>query len=330
MRVEERPMPWLAEGEVLLEVLFSGVCQTDLSIYRGDYRIPLPRVLGHELCGKVAEVGPGVEEGYRGRLVVCEINDTCISHRDPFPCSFCVCGLTSHCSKRSVMGIFEWDGAFSQFLRAPVLNLRFLPEELSPQEGVFVEPLAAAVRTFELAGVKEGDVVAVLGVGRLGVLICKVACLAGARVIAISRSPTKLSRAEDYGAFQTIHADEENLTGRIQELTEGRGADVVVESTGNPQGIHLALELVRPQGTIALKSTPGLSSEVDLTRAVVNEVRLQGSRCGSFSKALTLLAEGHIDVKPLIDRVYPLWNLETVFQEAAEGNKVLLDHSVPF
>ena len=328
--MEERLMPVLAGGEALLEVLFSGICRTDLSIYQGDYQVPLPRVLGHEFCGKVVEVGPGVEEGYRGRIAVCEINDTCVSRQNIPLCPLCSCGLTHHCLKRSIMGILEWDGAFSQLLQVPALNLHFLPDNLSPQEAVFVEPLAAAIQTFELAELNQGDVVAVLGVGRLGVLICKVASLAGAQVIAISHSYEKLSQAKSYGAYQTILASQKDLNSRLRELTNGRGADLVVESTGSPQGLNIALELVRPQGTVALKSTPGLPAKVDSTKAVIKEVRLQGSRCGPFPKAIALLAEEHVDVNPLITRIYPLSELEVALREAARVGKILLDHSVPF
>lgn len=326
--MEGRPRPKPDRGEVLVKVSAAGICRTDLAIFEGDYAVPLPLVLGHELCGCVVETGPGVEEGYLGRRVVCEINWTCLSRRIPDPCPLCARGEPHHCLRRTVMGIQGWDGAFSQLLRAPAVNLHLLPEGISLHEGVFIEPLAAAIQTFALSELNPGDRVAVLGVGRLGVLLCKVASLQGARVIAISRSGGKLARARAFGAWQTLNAASEDLVARMAELTEGQGADMVIEATGSPEGLNLAVDLVRPRGIIALKSTPGTPAAANLTQMVVKELRIQGSRCGPFDQAISLLKAGQIDVRPLISRAYPLEELEAALREASEGEgKVLVECS---
>jgi threonine dehydrogenase-like Zn-dependent dehydrogenase len=327
-KLQKRQLPLLkpGPGQVLIKVLYSGICATDLAIYQGDYATPLPLVLGHEFCGEIIEIGSGVAPEYMGKMVTAEINETCLSRQAPTPCPMCRKGWSNHCQMRRVMGIRDWSGAFSQLLLAPAGNVHSLPAQIPPNEAVFVEPLAAAIQTFELSPISPGEIVAVLGVGRLGNLICQVAALRGAKVIAIARSDEKLVVARQFDVWHTLNALNEDLTQKILELTEGIGPDVVVEATGNKEGLSLALQLVRPGGIIALKTTSGLPAEVDTTSLVVNEVRFQGSRCGSFPKAISLLQQGKIKVKPLISAIYPLDHLEKALEMAPAAFKVLLKH----
>ncbi len=194
------------------------------------------------------------------------------------------------------------------------------------EEAVFIEPLAAAIQTFELVPVNKGDTVAVVGAGRLGTLVCAVAKTLGARVIAVSRSNWKLERAEKFGASRVINSSVEDPVKRIRDMTDGMGADIVVESSGMPQGLNVALELVRPRGTVALKTTCGLANEgINYTRAVVDEIRIQGSRCGPFDKAIEMLSAWEIPVRSLISHIYHLEQVEEAIITANTASKVIID-----
>jgi len=207
----------------------------------------------------------------------------------------------------------------------PVGNVHELPENISFQEGVFIEPLAAAIQTFEMTELKTGDMVVVLGAGRLGVLVCAVSSLLGAETIAVSRSEDKLARAKRFGAKETINASKVELSKVIKAMTDGLGADVVVESTGTPTGINQAVNLVRPRGTIALKTTCGaLASDIDTTKLVVDEIRIQGSRCGPFHKAIDVLKTKRIPVSSLISDVYSFREVADAIESAKRASKVLI------
>ncbi len=198
--LQARTAPELAKNEVAIAVAYAGVCGTDLAIYSGEYDVPLPLVQGHEFTGYVTRVGPEVPSDLLGKLVTSEINNTCLSYDRPEKCPACRRGFPNHCTQRTVLGIVGCDGAFAQSVRVPFRNIHVLPDVVSPREGVFVEPLAAAIQTFELSPVGEGDVVAVLGVGRLGTLLCAVAKNRGAEVIALDVKQDALERAASFGA----------------------------------------------------------------------------------------------------------------------------------
>jgi len=323
--IEEFKKPEIESDEALIKVNYAGICGTDIAIYNGDYKVPLPLILGHEFTGEVIEVGEDVSNKLIGKRITVEINNTCLSYPKKTKCSACKKGLSTHCLKRTVLGIINADGTFAQLVKVPAKNIHILPDNISDEEGVFIEPLAAAIQTFELSKFKIGDKVIVLGVGRLGVLICSVANSLGADVIAISRSKEKLKRAKIYGALEIMDANDLNLISKVKELTNGLGADIVVESTGSENGFNLAINLVRPRGTIALKSTHGiLINNVDQTKIVVDEIRIQGSRCGPFSKAIEFLNSKKIDVKPLISEIFPLGETEEALKLSQQEPKILI------
>jgi alcohol dehydrogenase len=326
IKIEERQEPGLDPSEVLIKVKFAGVCGTDIALFSGEYTVPLPLVLGHEFSGEVIEVGNKVEKELTGKRVVAEINNTCLAYSNKNLCEFCERGLSNHCSRRTVVGIISYDGAFSELVRIPVGSVHVLPPEISDAEAVFVEPLAAAIRTFDLTPVKRNDTIAVLGAGRLGTLISSVANSLGARVIAISRSKWKLERAKKFGASEVINSSLQDSVKKIRDITNGIGADIVVEVTGTPEGLNLALELARPRGTIALKTTCGLiSPSINFTKAVVDEIRIQGSRCGPFDKAIEMLKSGTIPVASLISNSYPLERVKDAIIAASTVSKVLIE-----
>lgn len=325
IELQERCVGDLSPGEALVRVRHAGICGTDLALYQGSYAASLPMVPGHEFAGEVASVGDPGDSNWIGARVTAEINNTCISWgRDR--CAACQAGMPNHCQNRTVLGIDKCDGAFAELVRVPMRNLHALPEQMPLQHGAFVEPLAAAIQTFELRPISAGEVVVVLGAGRLGVLVCKVAALKGARVVAVSRSPYKLQLARKFGAHLLINARETDVRQEVLALTNGLGADVVVEATGTPDGLNEALELVRPRGTVCLKSTPGHGApEFPLTRAVVNEINIQCSRCGPFGKAIRLIMRHSLNLDAPVSQVYPLSEANAAFEAARTKYKILMN-----
>ncbi len=324
IEIEERPTPMPGPGEALVRVRFAGICGTDLALFSGDYPTPLPLVPGHEFSGEVAAVGEGVDQDLVGAQITGEINITCVSRGESRLCAACSRDLPNHCQTRTVLGIVGCDGALAEYLVLPVRNLHLLPRGLPLHHGTFVEPLAAAIQTFELTPISPGDAVVVMGAGRLGVLVCKVAALKGARVAAVSHSPYKLQLARKFGAQALIEAGE-NVREQVLALTNGLGADAVVECTGAPDGIRQALGLVRPRGTVCLKSTPGdLMPQFPLTPTVVNEVGIQSSRCGPFGKAIRLMARHGLPMDTLVSARFPLKDVQAAMEAARTKFKVII------
>ncbi len=338
LEIHDRPRKPLHPGEVRARVLRAGTCGTDLAIWSGKYLVPLPLVLGHEWVGEVVEVGRPEDERWLGKRVTAEINNHCLARNDPEPCAMCTAGIPVHCLKRSVTGIISHDGAYQEEIVVPTGALHELPGELSLEEGVLVEPLAAALETFEMRPLTPGEYVVVLGAGRLGALVAMVAKGLGARVLAVTRTGRRDALFERLG-IATFHWDVTQrvpppnpldfagspLRDRVLAETEGRGADVVVEVTGLVQGICTAVDLVRPRGTVCLKSTPGNSvTSFGITRIVVHEIRLQGSRCGPFDEAIRFQLEQRLPLADLIEELYPLERASEALERAQEAGKIVL------
>jgi threonine dehydrogenase-like Zn-dependent dehydrogenase len=266
---------------VLVHVSLAGICETDLQIIRGY--MGFEGVLGHEFVG-VAETGI-----YRGQRVVGEVNCGCRE------CEQCLAGLSGHCPHRTVLGILNRDGAFAEFLQLPEANLHRVPDEVSTRAAVFTEPLAAAFQLGEQVRLSPGLRTLVIGDGRLGNLCAQVLKLHGCHVLVIGKHERKLSVLEHLGI-------------RTQLLTDtklNRVADLVVDCTGSATGLPLALELVKPRGTIVLKTTVAAEHRLSMAPVVIDELRIIGSRCGPFSRALEALRNREVEVEALIEAVYP-------------------------
>jgi len=294
--------------------------------------VPLPLVLGHEFSGVVTEVGSEKYKALLGRSCTAEINNSCLAREEADPCEACRRGMPTHCQTRTVVGIDRYDGAYAHEIIVPAANIHVLPETISNRAAVFVEPLAAALQTFEMASLQQKENpmdappwVVVLGVGRLGFLATIVAKAMGARVIGISRSERSLALAAQY-CDVVLSGDRPDLAvTAVREHTGGLGADYVVEATASPLGLHFAAQLVRPRGVIALKSTPGLPVDgLNLTSLVVNEVRLQGSRCGDFAKAIDFMAQSAISFEEIITAQFPLTSAAAALEEAEHASKVAI------
>jgi len=310
-------------GEVRLRVERTGVCGTDLALWGGGYVVPLPLVPGHEIVARVDEVGPGAGGWTVGERVVPEINATCIAWgRDP--CPACAAGLDRHCPTRTVVGIDRHDGGFAEVLYVPAGSLHRVPDAVSHARAAFTEPVAAAFQTFEMGGSPEGRRVVVLGPGRLGVLVVAVARSLGARVAAVARSQASLDRALRFGAELGFLARDPDLVRAVRAWSGGAGAHMVVECTGDAGAVDRAMDLVRPRGTLAVKSTPGVPGVVALTRLVVDEIRLQGSRCGDFDKALAWLSATSVPVEDLVEATFSLDRVGEALEAASRLAKVMV------
>jgi threonine dehydrogenase-like Zn-dependent dehydrogenase len=282
-----------APGESIVRVSIAGVCGTDLEIARGymEFR----GVPGHEFAGRVVESQNG---SLRGKRVVGEINAGCGR------CATCSAGLERHCPNRTVLGILGRDGAFAELLRLPDVNLIPIPDSIPDDVAVFVEPVAAAYEIFEQTHLARNQAILVLGDGRLGALVALT--LKGEKYLPVvaGHHREKLGRLADLGLDTT---EESSLHDKF---------DVVIECSGSESGFRRAVELVRPRGTIILKSTAATAAELNLAPIVVNEITVIGSRCGRFQPALDALAAGKIDPRPLIDGTFALDDGIAAFEAA--------------
>ena len=292
-------------GEARVRVDLGGICATDIELCKGY--MGFSGVLGHEWVGTV-EAAP--DPAWVGRRVVGDINCPCGR------CAACAAGRGNHCPARTVLGIQGRDGAFAQTLSLPLANLHPVPDGVSDEQAVFVEPLAAACRILDQVHIRPGHRVVVVGLGRLGQLIARVLALTGAQVTGVARSAASRDRLPAH------------VPGCPADAAASlAGADVVVDATGNPEGLALAQSLVRPGGTLVLKTTTHDIGAASPTAWVVDELTLVGSRCGPFAPALRLLAAGLVDPTDLITARRPLSAGVAALAEAAAPGavKVLLD-----
>jgi threonine dehydrogenase-like Zn-dependent dehydrogenase len=251
------PAPCANDTNALIKVQLAGICSTDLQIFKGY--MGFKGVPGHEFVGHVVD---GAKE-LRGKRVVGEINFGC-GH-----CPACDRALSRHCANRKVMGILDADGAFAEFVSVPVANIHVVPTEVSDEEAVFTEPLAAAFEILEQIQINPGDEILVLGDGKLGFLCAQALKLTGAKVTVLGKYPEKLNLIKRC-AIRTILLNE--WTPRL--------FDIVVEATGAASGLEIALNAVRPRGTLVLKSTIAGAHQLSLAPLVINEITVVGSRCG--------------------------------------------------
>lgn len=271
------------DDDCLVRIALAGICSTDLAMLDGLY--PFTGIMGHEFTG-VVEKGPN---RLTGRRVAGEINIACGR------CPNCRAGRPKHCDRRAVLGLRDHAGVFAEYVALPASNLHAVPEAVPDQAAVFTEPLAAALDILEQTPITPEDNVLLVGAGRLGQLIARVLATTGCRLSVVVRNPEKAARLEPTAA-RAISAGE----------IEPRAFDLAVECTGNEAGLSMALHALRPGGRLLLKSTYGGRVELDMSRLVIDEIRIIGSRCGPFDKALALMAARDLQLEALVDAVYPL------------------------
>jgi alcohol dehydrogenase len=301
--VDDYAVPSLSGDQALLRIRRAGICNTDLELVKGymNYR----GILGHEF---VAEVVDGPAE-WLGKRVVGEINVA------DGTCDLCARGIPSQCRGRTTVGMDRHPGAFADYLALTARNLHVVPDEVSDDAATFVEPLAAALQVTELTPITPSSRVIVIGAGKLGLLIAQVLKLTGADLAVVVRRDRPRSLLDQWGIPAVT----------LEELP-AEHAQIVVDVTGSAEGFESALQLVEPRGTIVLKSTYVGLPQADLTRVVVKEVNVVGSRCGPFDAALRLLGQGLIDTQSMIDARYSIEDgLEAMEHSARPGAlKVLL------
>jgi len=303
--VAKHPAPAAAQGEALLRVRQVGVCSTDIEITKGY--MGFRGVLGHEF---VATVEESPDRSLLGKRVVGEINCVCGT------CDMCQAGLSNHCRNRTVLGIAGRDGCFAELCTLPVANLHVLPDSVDDDQAVFVEPLAAAIQVTKQVRMDARSFVTVIGGGRLGLLVAQVVNNLGVPVRVIGRDAAKLSLCERW-QIRSRH---------VKDIQPRQDQDVVIDCTGSADGLELAMRLVRPRGTLVLKSTFVPTRPVDLAPLVVNEINLVGSRCGPFAAAIALLADRAVDVASLISRRFKLAEAPAAIEHAQQPGvlKVLM------
>ncbi len=307
LSLDDIPPP-AAVGEALIRVTRSGICNTDIEIVRGY--AGFNGTIGHEFVG-VVEDSPARPD-LVGKRVVGEINAGCGA------CEKCAAGDPRHCPKRTVLGIVGRDGAHAEYLTLPNENLVVVPDTVSDEQAVFAEPLAAAWGIGEMADLQKDTRLAVIGDGKLGLLCAMSLRLKCDHVVNIGKHRSKLDIAAS--------ADVDTLLVNDLKDAHVKGFDVVVEASGSESGFATALELVRPRGTIVLKSTFHGTPTWNASRVVVEEITVVGSRCGRFAPAVELLASGRIDVSRLIDSEMPLSEGVDAMNEASRKGalKILL------
>ena len=298
MEVSDIPAPQPPPGWALVRSELAGICGTDKAFYRGTYRLlKSPLVPGHEVVGRVVE---GPEDMINVR-VVSEINFPCWS------CDYCRSGLYTHCPSKRTLGI-DFDGGMAEFFIAPISALHIFRGPL--EKGIFVEPLAAVLRALSLSPPRPGYRAAVIGTGSVAWLAVQVIKrLYSIPVDVIAREGS--SKAEEFRGI----ADGVVYAGEAGE----NQYDYVFEVSGDPGAINMAIRIARPLGVIHLKSTPGAGSEVSMTPAVVKELQVIGSRCGTFREfreAIRILESGLIETR--VDRVYDIEDAAEAFEESLE------------
>ena len=304
-----RDEPALAAGEVLIRPTRMGICATDLELCKGY--MEFDGVLGHEFVGVVEQVANEKDAKWIDKRVVGRINCVCGT------CDMCQKGLREHCRDRTVLGIVNRDGCFAERFTLPAINLLEVPENVDDDHAVFAEPLAAAYQILRQLTIEGRPFITILGDGRLGLLCAQVLTQLNANVRLIGKHTEKLQLCEKWGVKHRL----------LEDVGLRADQDVVVDCTGSPTGLTAAMQMVRPRGTIVLKTTIADAPSIDLSPLVINEINLVGSRCGPFEEALIALSAEKIDVLSLISKRAKLAQGVDAMKTAARKDvvKVLLE-----
>lgn len=278
------PYPIPEPGEALIRVSMAGICSTDVEILKGY--LDFEGIMGHEFSGIVVNAD---DRELVGKRVVGEINIGCGR------CDYCKNNLGNHCPERSVLGILNKSGAFAEYITLPEKNLHQIPATVSDEEAVFVEPIAAAYQILEQFKLSSSDHVCVLGAGRLGLIIAQVLSKTDCELTVIGKHENKLAFLKDMG-----------IETKMVSKHKGRVFDMVIDCTGSPKGLKMAMDFIKPRGTIVLKTTIADQATVDTNQIVIDEITITGSRCGPFEPAIKALSEKTVDVKPLICKTFDL------------------------
>jgi (R,R)-butanediol dehydrogenase/meso-butanediol dehydrogenase/diacetyl reductase len=307
-------------GQVRIRVAYCGICGTDLHLFHGAmaHRLHLPHVMGHEMSGAIADVGPGVEGFHPGDRVTARPLDPCGD------CPACHAGHRHICQNLKFIGI-DTPGALQGLWTVPAHTLHRLPESLSLQHGAMVEPIAVACHDVRMGEVKAEDYVVVIGGGPIGVLIALVAQARGARVRMAELNPFRIRLAQDLG-IAAVNPVEADLVTLVNQETGGAGADVVFEVSGSSAGVETMTKLPRTRGRIVVVAIFGETAKVDLFRFFWRELKLTGARVyepEDFEAAIGLAASGQLPLERLITNVLPLDRLGDGLRQMEHGGEAM-------
>ncbi len=311
LRLGDTPKPSVMPGDVRIDVRAVGICETDLSIWRGELGVKLPLILGHEIAGVIEE--SSVDEFTPGSLVTTEAHSYCGR------CIFCRNDMKPFCTDKRSIGVTT-DGGLAEYISVPADIIHIIPPPLDAIAGTFVEPLAAAVQTYVQSPSRAGEIVAVVGSGKLGLLVAQVYDSFGAEVHVLGRNQWQLGLARQLGLTHTVNTTNGQWKKHILDSTSGLGPRIVVEATGNPEGLRMALEIVRPGGIVAMKSHYDKNIEIDSSLIVERQISLQGSVAGSYNTAIDMLANGRIEVKSLVSKEFTLEQGVEAFEYADKSS----------
>jgi propanol-preferring alcohol dehydrogenase len=319
LRLEEVPVPQPGPGEALVRVKAAGVCHTELHFLSGVLNLGVaPLTLGHEMAGEVAQVGPGANSVRPGDRVIVYYYLGCGA------CHWCRTGQENLCDAPVAEYGFVSDGGLAEYVKVPARNLVKLPDSLSFEQAATLGCSATtAIHAAGLARLSPGEVALVYGFGGVGSALVQYCDLAGARVLAVGRSPAKLHLARDLGAEAAIDASSEDVPARVRELTGGQGVDVVFELVGTAESMPKAVASLRKRGRLVFIGYSQDLLTVSPLQIVILEAQVLGSvgnTLDELSKAVELAAAGGI--RAAVDRVAPLEDVNHVLDDLRQGNVV--------
>lgn len=320
----EEPKP--GKDQVKILVKYSGICGTDLHTYEGHYKVKAPVILGHEFSGEIVEVGENVTEFQPGDRVTSEttfyICGTCI---------YCRSGDYNLCSSRKGLGT-QQNGSFAKYVIARKESIHKLPEHVDYVSAAMTEPLACAYHAVAKAAIKEGDVVVVLGPGPIGLLTAQVVKAYRATVIitGLSTDKLRLEKAKELGIDFAVNIQEEDINSIVKSLTDGYGADVVLECTGAVSAVNMGLELLKKKGQfvqVGIFAKPEIL--IDSEKIIQKEITMVGSRSqkpSDWEPVLALMNEKRVNAKALVTHQFNIEQWEEAYKaiKSGEAIKVLL------
>ncbi len=311
--------PILKDNQVLIKVDSVGICGTDIAIVDGNLPVPVPIIPGHEFSGTIIDIDKNLDKNLQNDLlktrVTSEINTNICGK-----CYFCLNKMPTHCIYRKALGI-DINGALAEKIAINYSLIHHIPDDLSFEQATFIEPLAAAIQTFEIMPIKSEDKnITIFGLGKLGLLIFQVLKsmkLKNINIILVGKHKNRIKIAEKLGAKNIINYNEvENISDEIAKLTNEIGTDIAIDATGSAKALIEIIKSTRSRGKIHIKSTHGTLSPINVTDLVVREINIFTSRCGPFHKAIELINSGNISLEPLISKIFTLDKIVDAFKSA--------------
>ena len=316
LTLKDAPVPQLKDNEVLIKVEVCSICGTDIKLYKGDYTANVPVILGHEFSGEITELGKGVRDLKVGDRVVVDPNEPCGK------CHWCKSGKSTFCKNLAAYGVLS-NGAFAEYIVVGEKGTYKIPDALSYEVASFTEPVSCAIHCIDRAMIKPGETVAIIGGGAMGQILLQLTKNAGAsQLIMVTRSQWKLDMAKDFGATHLIRAQEESVTERVMDITNGLGSDLVIEAVGFPKTVEQAISLAKRSGRIVIF---GFSPETEKATFIPfellsKELSILGSWVNpyTFFRAIDILASHQINLNPIISKKLSL-------DEIMQGFKLMME-----